>query len=208
MVTLGPSPRQAETKKDIGTGNNERKNWRALGVNSVIGSFTNSLPKSLPRFHSSSLSSSTPKDGFLSKGFWIAGLQITPEAPKPRSLFDRLGGEETIISIVNLLYDKIGADDRLAELFSQVNLHNLQCKQKMFFTMICEGPAEYDGQGISRMHRPLVENLGLSEFHFDIFVSHVKSTLQELKINDQNTRQVVDAVDKWKDCVLCCNDWA
>jgi len=196
--------RQDEPKKGGINHNKGKKGCRAS-----IGSW---FARTWPLFFSSlpSLSAVTPTSSFefLTRCLRIFNLGSYLDVQKPRTLFDRLGGDESIVSIVNLLYDKINGDDRLARFFNHVNRRHLQSKQKMFLTMIFGGPSDYDGQGICKIHRPLVENMGLSEFHFDIFVSLLQSTLQELRISEHDTLRVIECLLKWKDCVLCRNDWA
>jgi len=110
--------------------------------------------------------------------------------------------------MVAIFYDKVGADQELQKFFELGNKHHLQHKQKLFFAMIFGGPSDYDGHGISTLHRPLVKQLGLKPVHFDIFIGHLQSTLEEMRICEEDQTQVIHRVLKWKDCVLCRNDYA
>ncbi|MDD2761490.1 MAG: group 1 truncated hemoglobin, partial [Methylomonas sp.] len=44
------------------------------------------------------------------------------------------------------------------------------------------GPNHYNGTDMRQAHAHLVKNLGLDDFHFDVVMEHLGSTLKELNV--------------------------
>ena len=115
-------------------------------------------------------------------------------------LFNRLGGEHTITLIEMLLYDKAQSDERISLLFSGINMHQLWCLQKVFFIMILGGPQDYSGPCLIQIRKMLVinNNNKFAEGHFEIFMTHLRSTLCLLNVKTDEQREVMERVAKWK----------
>jgi len=64
------------------------------------------------------------------------------EAVESQTLYDRLGGEEIVISLVNIFYDRILADERISFFFENVATKQLRNRQRQFLTMLFDGPHE------------------------------------------------------------------
>ena len=58
------------------------------------------------------------------------------------------------------------------------------------------------GQGINKVHRPLVERMGLNETHFEIVEMHLRTSLVELNVEKIYIAEILTRVLSWKDCVL------
>ena len=118
-------------------------------------------------------------------------------------LFNRLGGEHTITLIEMLLYDKAQSDERISFLFSGINMHQLWCLQKVFFIMILGGPQDYSGPCLIQIRKMLVinNNNKFAEGHFEIFMTHLRSTLCLLNVKTDEQREVMERVAKWKSFV-------
>jgi truncated hemoglobin YjbI len=59
-----------------------------------------------------------------------------------RNLFERIGGQPTIDSLVDLLYEGIGDDDQLRPMFPR-DLAGVRSMQKLFFAEWLGGPRRY-----------------------------------------------------------------
>ena len=107
---------------------------------------------------------------------------INDNSAKPTSLFERMGGQEAVDATVNLFYTKVLQDERINHFFENVDLNYLLEKQKQFLTFAFGGPSNYDGEGLQKAHKHLVEEKGLNETHFDAVIENLGGALMELKV--------------------------
>ena len=89
------------------------------------------------------------------------------------SLYDRIGGEETIKNVVQRMFMKMYKDERILDLFSNKSLaslkiHNLLLLRGLFGT---DGNLEWDAQEVFRHHHTAFEEKNLNEKDFDHFVT-------------------------------------
>jgi hemoglobin len=69
------------------------------------------------------------------------------------SIYDRIGGQEALIVVVNGFYRRVLADSQLAPFFTGSNMSRLKGKQVEFFAAALGGPNEYSGQPMKAVHR-------------------------------------------------------
>lgn len=118
-----------------------------------------------------------------------------------RSLFDRLGGEGAVAAAVDRFYDRILADDRVREFFSDVDMERQKAKQRSFLIFAFGGPRRYTGQSMRRAHAHLLER-GLSDEHVDVVLEHLRATLEELGAAPQDVDEAVAIAESQRDAVL------
>jgi len=98
------------------------------------------------------------------------------------SLYERIGGTDMVAAIVDKFYDKVVADDRLKHFFEDTDLTNLRSHQKLFIMYIFGGADSYAGKSVRNAHKNLVDNMGLSDEHFDAMIQNLEATLTELDV--------------------------
>jgi len=98
------------------------------------------------------------------------------------SLYERIGGEAAVNAAVDLFYDKLLADPLLIPFFEGVDMARQRAHQKMFLTFAFGGPANYNGRDMRAGHARLVNDLGMSDVHFDAVVGHLGAALTELNV--------------------------
>ncbi|KAJ9457925.1 Group 1 truncated hemoglobin GlbN [Diplonema papillatum] len=119
------------------------------------------------------------------------------------SLFDRLGGAAAVSAAVDKFYQKIMADPRIRHFFDNVNMKKQQAMQKAFLTFAFGGPAQYSGRLMREAHRPLVQERGLSDVHFEAVVELLVETLKELGVATGDISAVVEVTNSVRDDILC-----
>ncbi len=120
---------------------------------------------------------------------------------KPKSLFERIGGQEAIDATVNIFYTKVLNDSRINHFFENIDLNHLFNKQKTFLTLAFGGPSNYDGKGLREAHKQLVEK-GLNESHFEAVIENLGATLKELKVPDELIEEAASVALSVKNDVL------
>ena len=117
------------------------------------------------------------------------------------TLFLRLGGAAAIDAAVDLFYRKVLSDPLINHYFNDTDMDGQREKQKKFLTMVFGGPNEYSGKDLRTAHAGLVAN-GLNETHFMAVAGHLKSTLDELKVPDEVSSEVMGVAASTIDDVL------
>lgn len=122
--------------------------------------------------------------------------------PETKTLYDRLGGKDSVNAAVELFYDKIMSDSRINHLFDGVNMKRQRTKQKVFMTYAFGGAPNYSGASMRKAHERLVKEKGLNEGHFNAVAENLISTLKEIGVTQTLIDEVVTIVLTTKDDVL------
>jgi len=117
------------------------------------------------------------------------------------ALFDELGGAAAVDAAVDIFYDKVLADERLAGFFAGVDIDKQRAKQRAFLTVALGGPNKYTGRGMRAAHARAVAE-GLSDVHFDAVAGHLAATLRELGVGEEKIDEVLAIVETTRDDVL------
>jgi len=94
------------------------------------------------------------------------------------SLFERLGGIDSITAVVEDFRDRVAGDDRINQKFARTDLGRLT---KMIIDQVCEaagGPCKYSGRSMKEAHA----GMGVTSGEFDALVGDLKSTLNQFKV--------------------------
>ena len=118
-----------------------------------------------------------------------------------QSLYDQLGGKQTVDKAAAILYVNILRDDRINHFFQNVDIEKQKRKMSTFLTNICGGPSLYLGKTMKKVHKNAVEN-GLNDEHVDAMMECVGATLKELEIKDDLIKKVITVIEEHRDDVL------
>ena len=114
------------------------------------------------------------------------------------TLYERLGGEAAVNLAVDKFYEKVLADNRIKQFFTNLDMGAQARKQKAFLTMVFGGPNRYNGKAMRAGHA----HLKLTEEHFNAVVENLAATLTELGVPDSDIAEVAKIADSVKDDVL------
>jgi hemoglobin len=117
------------------------------------------------------------------------------------SLYERIGGAPAVDAAVGLLYERILADGRLAKFFDGVEMNAQQSKMKALLTTVFGGHSQYSGRDMRSAHGHLVKN-GLNDRHFDAVIENIATTLRQLKVPDQELKEVLGIAESVRADVL------
>ncbi len=68
------------------------------------------------------------------------------------TLFDKLGGEGAIDSVVEKFYEYMLKDPVVNYFFANTDMANQKIKQKQFITLVTGGPNHYHGMDMKKAH--------------------------------------------------------
>lgn len=115
------------------------------------------------------------------------------------SLYHKLGGRAAIDAAVDAFYVKVLADKSVNHFFEDVSMSKQHRKQKEFLSAAFGGPVPWAGKDMREAHRDLP---GLNDEHFNAIAGHLKSTLEDLKVDEALIRQVLEIAESTRADVL------
>jgi len=105
----------------------------------------------------------------------MSDLASTAAHPSAPSLYDQLGGEPAIATVVDIFYDKALGDPALAAYFTGVDLDRLKRHQRRFIAQALGAARPYTGRSLRTAH----EHLSITEDAFGRVVEHLAASLAE-----------------------------
>ena len=116
-------------------------------------------------------------------------------------LYEKIGGSVTINDLVDLFYDRVLADPRLAPFFPQTDMATLRAWQVMFVSMLLGGSRSFTGRDLATAHAGARAE-GLNDTHFDALLGHFEAALQELNVAEDYTREILALLETTRAAVL------
>ncbi|RUO68883.1 group I truncated hemoglobin [Idiomarina ramblicola] len=116
-------------------------------------------------------------------GLLLALLLFTP-LTFAQNLYQQLGEQEGIETIVEEMLYRVGGDDRIAHHFDGVDIMRVH---KLISEQVCDlsgGPCDYSGEDMKTSHR----NMGVDNADFNALVEHliVAMEKQDVPVSAQN----------------------
>jgi hemoglobin len=98
--------------------------------------------------------------------------------PARPSVYDAIGGSAAVSAAVDILYDRLVADQVVAHHFDGFDIRKLASHMRAFLTAALGGPELYQGRDMASAHA----DLGITEPEWDVTVGHVVGTLDSLDV--------------------------
>ena len=115
-----------------------------------------------------------------------------------QTLYELLGGEETIEKLVVAFYQHVLADPMMQPFFEGVPIEKLRCMQKAFFTVALGGPDPEFKISLYEAH----QGRGIQREHLTRFTEHLMNTLAEIGIEEDRAQKVYARIAMYSDEVL------
>jgi len=104
------------------------------------------------------------------------------ENPNETSLYERIGGDDTIRQVVEEFYARLLSDPDLAPFFAETDMSTLAKMQHEFFAAALGGPVEYSGTALVEVHA----GRGIEPRHVSRFLEHLVDVLGERGLDDED----------------------
>ena len=114
------------------------------------------------------------------------------------TLYERLGGEPAVGAVVNEFYDRVLADERVADFFDDVDMAEQRSHQTKFLSAVTGGPMQYEGDEMGEAH----EGLDISNEEFDIVAEHLDAALEDLDVDTDDREAVMEAVEGYREAIV------
>ena len=105
-------------------------------------------------------------------------IGVSSSAFADKTLYEKLGGDTGVTSIVKDMLEYTLADSRIAHTFSESNVPRVE---KLLVEQICEltnGPCTYTGRDMKKTHR----GLELTSAHFNALVENLQKAMDDNKV--------------------------
>jgi hemoglobin len=114
-------------------------------------------------------------------------VSINSAAAQTRSLYERLGGYDSIIAVVDETIKNVVADKRINKFFKGANVPRLR---RMLADQICVasgGPCVYVGRDMKSAHA----GMSIKSSHFNALVQDLGKALNKFKVPAREQRELV-----------------
>lgn len=122
-----------------------------------------------------------------------SGASTKPTAAK-KSLYDRLGGKDAIVAVVDDFVGNIAKDNRINARFANSDIPHLKL---MLVDQICEasgGPCKYTGKDMKTSHT----GMKITDEEFNALVEDLKLTLDKFKVPSPEQNDLLGALAPMK----------
>ncbi|MFC7441364.1 group I truncated hemoglobin [Laceyella putida] len=103
------------------------------------------------------------------------------------TLYERLGGEESIAAVISEFYDRMTQDDRVNHHFIGVNMEVLRRHQITYFmSYALGGPKHYEGNTLRKAH----SGLNITSEEYEIAIKHLNSALRKFNVAIEDIARV------------------
>lgn len=95
-----------------------------------------------------------------------------------RSLYERLGGNDAIVAVIDDFVARAAGDPRINAKFARTDVPRLKAMLVDQVTAATGGPATYTGRGMDETHA----GMGVTAGEFDALVGDLVDTLQQFEV--------------------------
>ena len=107
-----------------------------------------------------------------------------------KTLYERLGGYDSITAVVNDLLPRLRGDPQLGRFWAHRGDDGVKREKQLLIDFLCAsagGPMYYRGRDMLLVHR----GMRISESDWNVFLGHAAATLAKLKVPEAEQRDVV-----------------
>ncbi|MGQ0792937.1 MAG: group I truncated hemoglobin [Deltaproteobacteria bacterium] len=123
-------------------------------------------------------------------GLSLACPQPPQEAPAEKSLYERLGGKDAIIAVVDDFVARVAADTRINGFFANTDIARLK---GCLVDQVCQaagGPCQYTCRDMKSSHA----GMGVSTADFNALVEDLVATLDKFKVPQREKDELLGAL--------------
>ena len=111
-----------------------------------------------------------------------------------KSLYDRLGGKDAIVAVVDDFVGNVAADKRINRFFARTDIAR---RKQDLVVQICSGtggPCFYTGRDMKSAHA----GMGVTSGHFNALVQDLQKTLRKFKVPKQEQGELLAVLGPMK----------
>jgi hemoglobin len=115
----------------------------------------------------------------------------SPAPPRATgTLYERLGGRETIFAMVDDFFMNILGDSRINKKFAKSDALRLVANMRDFICVASGGPCQYYGLDMKKAHR----NMGTTAGEFNAMIENLVKTLDKFRVQEKERNELLTAL--------------
>ncbi len=118
--------------------------------------------------------------------------------PKEKSLYERLGGKEAIVAVIDDFVGNVVADDRINKRFANSNPVRVKSQMVDFVCQGTGGPCKYTGRDMKSGHT----GMNISEAEFNALVEDLVKTLDKFKVPAKEKNDLLSLLGSMKGDII------
>lgn len=110
------------------------------------------------------------------------------------TLYERLGGYDAIAAVANNLLPRLENDVQLGRFWANRGDDGIAREKQLLIDYLCSsagGPMLYTGRDMQISH----QGMGITESDWQVFIGHVKATLADFQVPQQEQDDVLAFID-------------
>jgi len=118
-----------------------------------------------------------------------------------KTLYERLGGYDAIAAVVDDLLPRLENDAQLGRFWANRSNDGIAREKQLLVDYLCTsagGPMLYTGRDMPTSHK----GMGISSTDWDIFIGHLKATLANFQVPQQEQDDVLGFIDSTRDGIV------
>jgi len=111
-----------------------------------------------------------------------------------QSLYERLGGYDALVAVVNNLLPRLIGDDQLGRFWANRSEDGIEREKQLlvdFLASSAGGPMYYTGREMLLSHK----GMKISAVDWDAFIGHLNATLDTFQVPEQERGEVLAFID-------------
>lgn len=114
------------------------------------------------------------------------------------TLYERLGGEDSIEAVVERFYEHVMVDERVNGYFEDVDMERQIAHQTQFISSVTGGPVDYTGEEMTEAH----EGMGITEEEFYAIAEHLDIALAEYDVPEEEREDVLAEIESYEEAIV------
>ncbi len=113
------------------------------------------------------------------------------------TLYERLGGYDAVVAVVNNLLPRLSSDPLLARFWENRGTDGVEREKQLLIDFLCSsagGPLYYTGRDMATAHK----GMGITEDDWTAFIGHLNATLDEFSVPETERAEVIAFIDSTK----------
>src|SRR5215813_9481309 len=115
-----------------------------------------------------------------------------------KSLYDRLGGKDSIKAVVDEFVTRVAADNRINKKFAKSNIDRVKFELVEQICMATGGPCKYTGLDMKTAHK----NMGVTEGEFNALVEDLVGALDKFNVGATEKNELLSILGPMKSQIV------
>ncbi|ADB63585.1 globin (plasmid) [Haloterrigena turkmenica DSM 5511] len=107
-----------------------------------------------------------------------------------------------ITAVVDEFYDRIMADEQVADYFDDGDMQKQRAHQAQFISSVTGGPVKYSGGEMKTIHA----DMGITPSDFQAIATHFDGALVEFDVNEDDRQAVLEEIASSQEAIVTAAD--